>query len=239
MIYGPGGVGKSELWSHLQAIGVKPLCLDVGASSKFIPTNRINAEELESFDDLRAALHSEPLWAGFGAVVIDDLTKAQEMAEQWVIKNVKHEKKEKPIRSIEDYGFGKGKGHIYDAMLLLLGDLDAQVRRGRHVICVAHECTSPVPNPGGDDWIRYEPRLQSPKSGENSVRHRVKEWCDHLLFIGYDTAVEDGKATGSGTRTIYPVEMPTHWAKSRTLSDPIVYQRGSAELWEKLFAKGE
>jgi hypothetical protein len=66
----------------------------------------------------------------------------------------------------------------------------------------------------------------------------VKEWADHLIFVGFDVHVTDeGKGQGAGTRTIYPVERPTHMAKSRSLSDPIVYERGSAELWQKLFGE--
>ena len=29
------------------------------------------------------------------------------------------------------------------------------------------------PNPAGEDWLRYEPRLQSPNSGKASIRLRV------------------------------------------------------------------
>lgn len=241
VIYGPGGIGKTELWSLLTKVGIKPLCLDIGDSSKFIDVTRVPAEEIPTWEDLRAALQQESLWSGFDAVVIDDLTRAEEMAAEWVVRNIKHEKQGKPITCIEDYGFGKGFGYVYDAFLNLLGDLDSHIRNNRHVICVCHECTAPVPNPSGDDFIRYEPRLQSPKSGKDSIRHRVKEWCDHLFFVGYDTHVnEDGKGIGGGSRTIYSNEMPTHWAKTRSMSEQITYSRGSAGLWEKLFHhKGE
>jgi hypothetical protein len=237
VFYGPGGVGKTELCSLVSETGINPLFLDIGASSRFLDVPRI--DDIGTFEELRNALHDDSLWNGYSAVVIDDLTKAEELATDWVVRTIPHSKN-KPIKSIEDYGWGEGYTHIYEAFLFLLGDLDAHVRKGRHVICVCHECTANVPNPAGEDWIRFEPRLQSPKSGKASVRHRVKEWCDHLLFVGYDTFVnEDGKGTGSGTRTIYPVEMPTHWAKSRSLDSPIPYSRGSAELWERLFKKGE
>lgn len=236
VIYGPGGVGKSKLASLLQSVGVKPIVLDIGASTSFLDVPRI--ADISGWHELRDALHDESLWAGVGAVVIDDLTKAEEMAAQWVIQNVKHEQKDKPIHSIEDYGWGKGYTHIYETFLTLLSDLDAHIRDGRHVVCIAHECTASVPNPAGEDWIRYEPRLQSPASGKASIRHRVKEWCDHLLFIGYDTAVnKNGKAIGGDSRTIYPREMPTHWAKSRYLEEPILYPDGSFDLWSKLFGK--
>lgn len=190
---------------------------------------------METWEDLRDVLHDENLFSGYNAVVIDDLAKAEELATNYVIRTVPHEKEGRSIKSIEDYGWGKGATHVYEAFLNLLADLDNHVRKNRWVLCIAHDCTANVPNPSGEDWIRYEPRLQSPASGKSSIRHRVKEWCDHLLFVGFDTAVNrDGKATGGGTRTIYPSEMPTHWAKSRSLADPIYYEKGSSHLWKSL-----
>jgi len=112
--------------------------------------------------------------------------------------------------------------------------LDTHYKAGINVVLICHDCTTNVPNPSGDDFIRYEPRMQSPTSGKNSIRSLLKEWADHLLFIGYDVSVKDGKGEGSGTRTIYPAEMPTHLAKSRILADPIVYEQGSDELWKNL-----
>lgn len=236
VIYGPGGVGKSELSYLIGECGVKPLFIDIGDSSRFLDVDRCEPTP-QTWEELREALHAD--WPNHGALIIDDLSKAEEMAVDWTIRNVKHEKNsDKKIQSIEDYGFGKGYVHAYETFLQLLGDLDAQARRGKHIICIAHECTANVPNPNGEDWIRYEPRLQSPASGKSSIRHRVKEWCDHLLFVGFDTAVnKDGKGIGGGTRTIYPTELPSWWAKSRLLSDPIVYERGSAQLWKLLLGK--
>jgi len=232
VIYGPGGVGKTELCALIAECGVNPLFLDLEQGSKFHDVKRIDS--IDSWDDLRSVLHDHSLFSDFDAVVVDSLTKAEELATRWTIENVKHEKGHF-VDSIEGYGFGKGLTHVYETFLQLLSDLDAHHRRGRHVICVAHECTANVPNPTGEDWIRYEPRLQSPASGKASIRHRVKEWCDHLVYVGFDTAVsKDGKATGAGTRTIYPIEMPAWWAKSRCLSDPIPYEQGSAEFWKQL-----
>lgn len=235
-IYGTGGIGKSELAANLSQLGLKVLFFDLEAGTAALDVQR--AEGIESFDDLRNALHSEELCGQFDAIVIDSLTKAEELAVAWTLANVRHEKGHL-VTSIEGYGFGKGTVHVYETFLTLIGDLDAQARRGRHVITIAHECVANVPNPAGEDWIRYEPRLQSPASGKSSIRHRIKEWADHLLYIGYDTHVtDDGKGVGSGSRCIYPTEMPTYWAKSRTLSEPIVYDRGSAELWNQLIQKG-
>lgn len=239
VLYGPGGVGKTELCSLIAQSGLKPIFLDVGDGTRFMDVARVEGiDATSSWDDLRAALHADDLYSEYNAIVVDDLTKCEELASAWVVDNIAHEKGHK-VKSIEGYGFGKGLSHVYDTFMHLLGDLDQHCRKGRWVICIAHECTASVPNPSGEDFLRYEPRLQSPKSGKESIRHRVKEWCDHLFFVGFDVAVDnDGKASGGGTRTIYPVELPTHWAKSRSLSEPINYERGSNLLWERLL-KGE
>lgn len=236
VIYGPGGVGKSELCALLSTIDIEPLFVDVEEGTLFLDVARVSPTP-RSWDEVRAIYRNRELLEPFGAVVTDSFTKLEEQAVAWVLANIKHEKGHH-VSSVEGYGFGKGLTHIYETFIQILGDLDAVSRMGKHVIAICHDCTSEVPNPGGENWIRYEPRLQSPSSGKNSIRHRVKEWCDHLLYIGFDIAVnEDGKAQGSGTRTIYPTELPTHWAKSRLLSEPIPYAKGDANLWRQLFEK--
>lgn len=236
VLYGPGGVGKTELWSLLDSYGIATLGIDIEGSTNFLDVNRVDPAP-ETFDEVRAILHNRELIDQYGAIALDSLTKLEEFAVTDTLAKVPHEKGHR-VSSIEGYGFGKGFSHVYETFLPILGDLDAISRRGIHVVCTAHDCTANVPNPAGADWIRWEPRLQSPPSGKGSIRHRAKEWCDHLLFIGFDQIVsDDGKAKGSGTRTIYPTELPTHWAKSRLLSDPIPYVRGDTSLWQQLFNK--
>jgi hypothetical protein len=175
---------------------------------------------------LRAALKS-PGWDGIKTIVLDTATKIEEWAVAHTIKTVKHEHGHQ-CRSVEDYGYGKGFQFVFDTFLPLLADLDIHVRAGRNVILIAHECTSNVPNPSGEDWIRYEPRLQSPNSGKASIRYRVKEWADHVLFLGYDVNVsKEGKAAGSGTRTLYTSELPNFMAKSRTTNESFDVQLGN------------
>lgn len=221
--------------ANISQLGLKVLFVDADTGSAKLDVSRV--EGIDNFDDLRSLLCSD-LPQQFDALVFDTLTKIEEWAIAWTLKNIKHEKGH-AVTSIEDYGWGKGIVHVYETFLRLIGDFDAQVRRGKHIITVAHECVANVPNPAGEDWSRYEPRLQSPASGKSSIRHRIKEWADHMLYIGYDTLVKDGKALGGGTRTIYPTEMPSWWAKSRSLSMPIPYAKDSAELWNLLLERGE
>lgn len=240
-VYGPGGSGKSTLAALIEKQGIKPLFIDVDNETGHLNVARV---EVDNWNDLRAVCHDKKLLQPFGALVIDSLTKAEEFARIWVLENIKKEKVGL-VKNIEDFGWGKGFTHIYETFLLLLGDLDAVYRDGKHIIVTAHDCTDIVPNPLGEDWLQWAPRLQHPPKGKASIRLRVKEWCTHLLYIGYDVSVSKGdgdkagKAVGSGTRTIYPRELPSHLAKSRTLEDPIPYEQGSALLWEQLLNTGE
>lgn len=238
VIYGAGGIGKTELAANIQLIGKRPLFIDIGTGSAHLNVSRIS-DAIDDWDALRGVLQAHDLFAGFNVVVLDDLTKAEELATTWTLGNVPRETRsggKETVTSIEGYGWGKGYMHVYETFLRLLGDLDAHIRAGREVICIAHDCTTNTPNPMGDDFLRFEPRLQSPKNGAGSIRNRVKEWADHLFFVGYDLHVNTaGKAMGSGSRTIYPTEMPTHLAKSRKLGAPIPYGKGSALLWQQLY----
>ena len=231
-LYGPGGVGKTSLASLLKDVGMKVLFIDVEDSSKFLDVDRVTPA---NWDEVRQALHTPSLIAPYDVIVIESLTKLEDLAAAWVCENVQHEKGKK-ITSIEDYGYGKGYQHIYESFLMVLGDLDAIARTGKHIITTAHVCTENVPNPEGENWLQYQPRLQSPpKLGK--VRERVKEGVDHLFFIDFDKAVSNGKAIGHGSRTIYCSERPTYWAKSRTLSDPIPFGQNDSTLWHQLFGK--
>lgn len=230
VIYGTGGIGKTELASNLAAVGIKPLILDLEDGSRFLDVTRL---KINSFDELRAALQN-PGCADFGAIVVDSFTKAEEYAAAWVLANIKKDGAFVP--NIKAYGWGDGYAHIYDAFLRMLGDLDSHIRAGRHVVCIAHDNMNENPNSTGFDWFRMEPRLQTSKKGDNSIRLRVKEWCDHMLYIGYDVAVDkEGKAMGSGSRTIYCRETPAMVAKSKELCDPIPYLQGDTTLWEQMF----
>ena len=239
-IHGPGGVGKSTL--AYTAPG--PVAVFDLEDSMYLVRKQMPAETqaqlrrvagIKTWQDIRTALNSDG-WDEIKTVVIDSATRAEELATAFVVATIPHEKGHK-VSKIEEYGFGKGYQYVYDVFLTLLGDLDAHARAGRHIVLICHECTATVPNPSGDDYLRFEPRLQSLGSGKASIRHRVKEWADHLLFFGFDVEVagssrqgKPGKGKGNGTRTVWPVEMAHCMAKSRTMSAPFAVELGRTTL---------
>ncbi len=239
VLYGPGGIGKTSLAAALPG-PVAFFDLDDSLprlASQLDTANLMPVSGVDSWDALRDALQAEG-WDQIKSIVIDTGTRAEELAISKTLESVPHEKGTK-VQRLEDYGFGKGFQHVYDTFLPLLADLDRHSRQGRNVAILCHDCTSTVPNPAGEDWLRYEPRLQSPNSGKASIRLRVREWADHVLFLGYDVDVgKDGKGRGAGTRTIYPAELPHCMAKSRTTQTPVpvVHGQGSA-FWNELFNK--
>lgn len=229
-IYGTGGIGKTSLACQLPGVTV---FIDADESLAILRPQLEQAgielpqtvPGVNDWKSLRDTLNSSG-WDGVNNIVIDTVTKAEEWATAYTLKTVKNDAGSL-VSSVEGYGFGKGFQFVFDTFIHLLADLDRHVREGRNVILIAHECTTTVPNPTGTDWLRYEPRLQSPNSGKASIRLRLKEWVDQLLFISYDVNVEKtGKAQGSGTRTLYPAEMPFCMAKSRTTSTPIDVTHG-------------
>lgn len=229
VIYGTGGIGKTSL----AALAPNPVFVDLEHGTESLDVPRVQIGD-DGWTAMRALLQSDKL-DGFGTVVIDGATKAEEMAVAHTLATVPHEKGNR-VHRLEDYGFGKGYQHVYETYLLLLQDLDSQVRRGRNVVLIAHDCISDVPNPQGDNFIRYEPHLQAPKSGKASIRNRVVQWAHHVLFVGYDVAADRGKGYGSGTRTIYTQEMPSHVAKTRCLDIPasMPFERGNGDVWSML-----
>lgn len=239
LVYGPGGVGKTELCT----LAPKPIFVDPENGSRAFDVARIDG--IETYADVRSVLAGPDL-DPFETVIIDTGTKLEELATAHVIATVAHEKPGVRITGIESYGFGKGYRHVYEAFSFVLQDCDRLVRRGKNVIMVTHSCTNEAPNPNGDNWLRYEPRLQHPKK-ENSIRERVFGWADHALFVGYDVAVtKEGKGQGGGTRTIYTQELPSHVAKTRgafnvgqEMPASMPYGKGDGSIWSLILGGGK
>ena len=238
VLYGPGGIGKTTT----ACLAPAPLAFfDLDDSLAILRPqlppdvqrglNRVACES--TWSAMREMLHM-PGWDQIRTIVIDSATRAEELAVEQTLATVPKANGQR-ARNVEDYDYGKGYSHVFDTFLTLLGDLDQHTRAGRNVILICHDCTASVPNPTGEDWLRYEPRLQSPASGKASIRLRVREWADHVLFLGYDVAVNDGVGRSKGSRTLYPSEQPWCMAKSRTISKELVLQKFDSTLWNTLF----
>jgi hypothetical protein len=226
ILYGTGGIGKSTLAclapgpvafvdADESLEKLKPQLLEAGIP---VPV-KIPAK---SWAELRSMTQSSG-YDGIKTIVYDVWTPIQQWMEKHTLLTVKKDNNS-VASSIEDYGYGKGYKYNFDTFSPLLGDMDAHIRAGRNIIILAHDDAVKVPNPGGMDFLRWEPAMQNTPAA--SIRKRMCGWADHVLYLAYDINVEKasgddkgrkaGRATGVGFRTLYTAEMPHYLAKSRT-----------------------
>lgn len=211
VIYGTGGIGKSTLASYLPG----PLFLDLDDGTRKMDVVRDRVSDWRALRGKLAAIIAAPP-TGVRTVVLDSITKAEERAAEYVVETRRTEKGDL-VDSVDSFGWGRGWTFVYDEFCALIADLDRVNAKGIAVCLIAHVVSTPVPNPTGEDFLRWEPMLYpGDKRGKGSVRELVKNWADHMLFLGYDVFVRDNRGLGSGSRTTYTGEMPTHLAKSRT-----------------------
>ena len=119
------------------------------------------------------------------------------------------------IRSIEDFGFGKGYELAVDEWRQMTARLDRVAAKGVMVLVLAHTMIKPFNNPTGENYDRYEPKLAKKSAG------LMKEWADCVLFAEFETFVSSGakgmKAKGAGgTIRVVHTERTAAWdAKNR------------------------
>ena len=242
IIYAPPGMGKTTLASMLPT----PVFLGLDDGGRKIANPKTGEvlkriPDVETYQDVRDALTQQDLFNDYESLVIDTGTKLEAWALQWVLGNVKVGKEF--ARNIESYGYAKGYRHVYDAMHLILGDLDPLVRAGKNVFIICQLVPVKVANPGGEDYLCDAPELQDRKP---SVLSLYLGWCDHVFKIDYQgITAKDKKAVSGEDRVIY-VHPEVHFkAKSRTIprefplltfsspDDDTVWQYLFNEVWRK------
>ena len=218
LIYGESGRGKSSL----SILAPTPILipLDDGTSDLLDPYTGEEIDEVKNvttFEDTRLALHQADLFKDNETVIIDTVTKLEDLSHEYMFKTIPHEKGG-TVHSIEGYGYGKGYRHLYDTMKLFLTDVDALVRTGKNVILIAQCATRMVPNAAGEDYLCFCPRLYQGSKGTPPVEELYREWADFVLFIDHvSQTVKDKKASGDTTRAVFTDGEMHFKAKSRVL----------------------
>lgn len=223
-VFGKSGLGKTTLAAQLDKAVFIPL--DDGARKIANPITGkpvMAVTDVVDWADLRDAVQQAPKYVPEGGVlVIDTLTRAQPLAEAWVVANVSLEKGGR-AKNIEQFGYGKGYRHVLDQIRLLLTDLDTVIRSGRSVVLLMQLDQAIVPNAEGTDYYEEVPKLIENKQGP--VRTEVCEWLDHVFRMGYlDKQVEKdsasarvGKVSGESQRAVYTGGAQHFTAKTRPI----------------------
>lgn len=121
--------------------------------------------------------------------------------------------KRQDIKSIEDFGYGKGYALAADEFRQFLVRLDKVVSRGINVMLLSHSQVKTFNNPIGDNYDRYEPKICK------QIASLAKEWVDAILFARFDTySKKEGikvKGVGGDSRIVHTTHSAGWDAKNR------------------------
>jgi hypothetical protein len=223
VIHGPDKIGKTS-W----AVGATAPNYNKGSEDCIVLPTESGAEYIdvarfplaESIDDVFGALDELLLEThSYRKVVIDTLDWLEGLARDHVCK--KHKKD-----NIEEFGFGKGQSLVFDVMRSLVARLERLRREKKmHIIGTAHTVIRNFKNPEGDNFDRYELKLQA--SNNANVAGLWKEWPEYVLFTNFENLTDkkkDGQVkaiTGtSGDRILYTQRTAAYDAGSRLAIPP-------------------
>lgn len=203
VLYGPEGIGKTSFAACLP----DPVFIDTEGS-----TVRYNVRRLPAPESWPMLL-SEVEWCIQNPEALRTLAvDTADWAERLCIQNILAANK---VRSIEDFGYGKGYVMVQEEFGRLLNLLTDLTRKGVHVILTAHAYMRKFEQPDEfGAYDRWELKLSK------KVAPMVKEWSDMLLFANYETYVvrddktNTAKAQG-GRRVMFTTHNPCWDAKNR------------------------
>lgn len=204
LLYGTEGVGKSS-WA---ASAPEPIFLDLEGGTDRLDVARF--PKPEGWEDVMAAIDQLTLQQHeYRTLVIDTLDALEPLCWAHVCQLAKQP-------DIEAFGYGKGYTAALDQWRLFTAALERMIRqRGMGLILIAHSWIRPFKNPEGDDFDRYELKLNLKAGGF------LKEWSEAVLFARYETfAHKDSKTkrvrgVSSGDRVLHTVRTAAFDAKNR------------------------
>lgn len=245
VLYGKSGIGKTTLASTAP----NPVFIGVDDGGRKI-TNPLTGDPIqvvsgvETFQDVRDALAQKNLFPKDCTIVIDTLSKMEELIQNHVIATTTVNGQR--VTSFRKFGWD-GDRYTLDQIRLLLADLDQHTRVGRNAILLCQQGQIKVANAEGSDYLEDGPFLQH--RSDCSAREEVKQWADHVLRIGYldlEVAVEKGAKAGKvvsedATRAVFSGGAQHFTAKSRPVNGrripPVISFESEQDtsLWQYLF----
>lgn len=205
VLYGPEGIGKSTFASHFP----DPVFIDTEGGTKRLNVKRLPqptswAMLLDEVAEVRKGA------IPCGTLVLDTADWAERLAIEAVCAKAK-------VDGLEGFGYGKGYTYLKEEFGKLLDALEEVLNAGHNVVVLAHAAITKFEQPDAvgsyDRWT-----MKTTKQVEPLIR----EWCDMLLFVNYQTVVEKSgsapnaknKVTG-GRRVMYTTHHPCWDAKNR------------------------
>ncbi|HEX5659818.1 MAG TPA: ATP-binding protein [Polyangiales bacterium] len=209
LLFGTEGVGKSTFAAQAPA----PIFIAAEEGTAQLDVARFPEPRAwsEVFDALHVLMNESH---EYKTVVVDTLDWLEPLC--WVHVVEKAARANAKIKSIEDFGFGKGYVAALDEWRKLLAAFEQlRAKRDMNVIFLAHSIVKPFKNPEDEDYDRYELSLHAKAGG------LVKQWVDAVLFTRFETFANTDDKTkrtrgvSSGARVMHTVRTAAFDAKNR------------------------
>ena len=202
VLFGPDGIGKSTTASEAP----KPIFLGSEDGTARLDVSRF--PEPSSWEDILGAvdvLLNES--HDYETFVLDTIDWAEPLCWDYVCQR-------DGKANIEDYGYHKGYITAVDQWRVFLHKLDTlRKTRNMRIILLGHSVIKLFKNPQGDDYDRYEMKL------EKKAAAIVREWADCVLFANYETFTREAggrtKGIDNGARVLYTERRAAYDAKNR------------------------
>jgi hypothetical protein len=185
LLYGPEGFGKSTMASRFP----NPLFLDIeDSTSQMMGVRRLSREDLKTLKIFETTLDQIAAKKPCQTLIIDTVDWLEQLVIDAVLEAVH-------LKSIEDFGYGKGYTVLKERFLLTLAKLDSILWAGINVVMVAHSIVRKFEPPEGRaPFDHYELKLSK------HVAPLVKEWSDMMLFGNYLLDVETKAKSEAGAK---------------------------------------
>jgi GTPase SAR1 family protein len=204
ILYGSPGVGKSTFAASISG----SLFLDVEGGTLNLSVNRVQRDQLETYDDIIAALNAVLSQEhDFTSLIID----TADFMEKVLMKQAALE------HGVSDYGkIGYGKGpvtvvNIWRNVTQILDDI--REKRNMAIILIAHETLKRINEPDTETYDKYTLAMEN-----KSIEH-LESWCDAILFAKEEVYTQKDKTqrvrASAGDRMLFTRDCPRYLAKNR------------------------
>lgn len=206
VIYGSEGIGKSTFASQFP----DPLFIDTEGSTNHLDVARMDSPSSWEMlaQQIKWVYENKPC----KTLVIDTADWAEKLCSAYVVAT----RGQGSIKSIEEFGYGKGYTFLEEEFVKMLHKLQELVDAGINVVITAHAIMRKFEQPDEmGAYDRWELKLHNKR-----VAPLIKEWADMILFANYKTLVvkdsKTGKSKGQGGhRVMYTTHSPVWDAKNR------------------------
>lgn len=199
LLYGPPGVGKSELASYSS----NALFADLEEGTRFLNVNRVR---IDAFDDLPKLINFVSTNNEYDTLVIDTLSAAHRLAEKLTLQQL-------GVKSLRQVPYGGGMVELRKNISRLLVGVDLMRKANKTLIFIAHSKIRNVKDPTQEDYDRIEFDM------DEKLTNDFSGVCDGVFYLRPQIrAIDrqgDKQVVSSGKRELIMSDKGGVLAKSR------------------------